>query len=155
MWATNGLLTAAKTDCFHPAKGQHWREMARSIVHTSQAPAAIGPYSQAVLCGSTLYTSGQIGIVPQTGELVAGGVGAQAEQVLANLEQVLQAAGASLRHVVKTTIYLTDMSDFAAVNEVYARYFQDAPPARSTVGVQQLPKAARVEIDAIAVLASP
>lgn len=127
--------------------------MAKSIVHTDQAPAAIGPYSQAVVSGDIIYTSGQIGLVPDTGELAAGGVAAEAEQVLANLQQVLVAAGSSFEQVVKTTIYLTDLTKFGVVNDVYARFFAHNPPARSTVGVRALPRGAAVEIDAIATLA--
>jgi len=119
-------------------------------VVTAAAPAAIGAYSQAVVCGGLVFCSGQIGLDPQTGELVPGGVAAEADRVLANLSAVLRAAGSDFDAVTKVTIYLTDMADFAAVNDIYARRLGDARPARATVGVAALPKGARVEIDAIA-----
>jgi 2-iminobutanoate/2-iminopropanoate deaminase len=122
----------------------------RRVVATDRAPAAIGPYGQAVVAGGWVFTAGQIALVPGTGELVAGDVSAQAERVLENLKAVLEAAGTSLARVVKTTIYLADMADFAAVNAVYARYFPEQPPARSTVAVRGLPKGAAVEIDVVA-----
>jgi len=122
----------------------------RRVVATDRAPAAIGPYSQAVVAGGMVYTAGQIALVPGTGELAAGDVAAQTERVLENLKAVLAAAGSSLGKVVKTTIYLADMADFAAVNAVYARYFPEEPPARSTVAVRGLPKGAAVEIDVVA-----
>lgn len=119
-------------------------------VRTDDAPAPIGPYSQAIQAGSELFCSGQIPIDPRTGEMIEGDASAQADRVLRNLGAVLQAGGMSYADVVKTTIFLTDMNDFAAVNEVYARYFDAAKPARSTIAVAALPKGARVEIDAIA-----
>lgn len=119
-------------------------------VRTDDAPAPIGPYSQAIQAGSELFCSGQIPIDPRTGEMIEGDASAQADRVLRNLGAVLQAGGSSYADVVKTTIFLTDMNDFAAVNEVYARYFDAAKPARSTIAVAALPKGARVEIDAIA-----
>lgn len=119
-------------------------------VRTDDAPAPIGPYSQAIQAGSELFCSGQIPIDPRTGEMIEGDASAQADRVLRNLGAVLQAGGLSYADVVKTTIFLTDMNDFAAVNEVYARYFDAAKPARSTIAVAALPKGARVEIDAIA-----
>ncbi|OGU08394.1 MAG: hypothetical protein A2W29_05900 [Gemmatimonadetes bacterium RBG_16_66_8] len=125
--------------------------MSPEIVSTAQAPQAIGPYSQAVSVGSNVYTAGQIGLDPAKMELVPGGVAEQTDQVLRNLAAVLEAAGTSLGHVVKTTVYLVDMADFAAMNEVYARHFATHRPARSTVAVAGLPRQARVEIDAIAV----
>lgn len=122
-------------------------------VRSNDAPAPIGPYSQAVRSGNELFCSGQIPLDPQSGELVGGNdPAAQAEQALRNLGSVLEAAGMSFANVVKTTIFLVDMNDFAAVNEVYARFVGDTKPARSTVAVAALPKGARVEIDAIAVL---
>lgn len=124
--------------------------MDRRIVLTNKAPGAIGPYSQAVVAGGFVFTAGQIALVPGTGELVGPDVRAQAEQVMKNLEAVLHAAGSSFSRVVKTTIYLTDMGDFAAVNEVYAARFPQDPPARSTVAVRALPKGAVVEIDVVA-----
>ena len=126
--------------------------MTRTIIHTEDAPAAVGPYSQAVKTDSTVYTAGQIGLVPGTGKLVEGDVEAQARQVMANLKAVLEAAGTGFDAVVKTTIYLTDMADFAAVNAIYGEVFADAPPARSTVAVAGLPLGALVEIDMVALL---
>ncbi len=123
----------------------------REIVATEAAPQAIGPYSQAVSLGDFVFTSGQIPIDPQTGVFVEGGIAEQTEQVLRNLAEVLRAAGTSLEAVVKTTVFLADMNDFAAMNEVYGRYFSNEPPARSTVQAARLPRDARVEIDAIAV----
>ncbi len=127
--------------------------MSRQIISSTGAPKAIGPYSQAVAApaGRLLFCSGQIPLDPQTGEMVgAGDVRAQTERVLQNLGAVLTAGGASFASVVKTTIYLTDLQDFGAVNEVYARFFTDDPPARATVQVAGLPKGALVEIDAVA-----
>ncbi len=122
-------------------------------VQTPNAPAAIGPYSQAVVCDGWVFCSGQIPLDPATMELVGGDVAAQTEQVLKNLKAVLEAAGASLGTVVKTTVFLSDMGLFGPMNEVYARYFGAHRPARSTVQVAALPKGARVEIDAISALA--
>lgn len=122
----------------------------REIVATEAAPQAIGPYSQAICIGDFVFTSGQIPIDPQTGVFVAGGIAEQTEQVLRNLAEVLRAAGTSLEAVVKTTVFLADMNDFAAMNEVYGRYFSNEPPARSTVQAARLPRDARVEIDVIA-----
>ena len=123
----------------------------RNRVSTPSAPAAIGPYSQAIVAGGFVHCSGQIALDPATGALVPGDVAAQAERVLANLEAVLAAAGSSLARAVKCTVYLKSMSDFAAVNAVYARHFPgDSPPARATVGVAELPKGALVEIDCLA-----
>lgn len=122
------------------------------IVSTDKAPGAIGPYSQAVKAGNMVFCSGQIPIDPSTGEFVPGGVVEQAEQVLKNLTAVLEAAGSGLDMVVKTTVFLADMGDFAAMNEVYARYFGESKPARATVQAARLPKDALVEIDCIAIL---
>ena len=125
----------------------------KSAVSTPLAPAAIGPYSQAVIVGDFVYTSGQVGFNPASGELVEGGIEAQTEQVLHNLEAVLVAAGSSLTQVVKTTVFLKDMNDFAAMNAVYAHRLAPegaTPPARSTVEVARLPREARVEIEAVA-----
>jgi 2-iminobutanoate/2-iminopropanoate deaminase len=124
----------------------------KQIVKTEHAPQAIGPYSQAVVAGGLVFASGQIPLDPQTGEFVAGGTAEQTEQVLRNLTAVLEAAGSSFAQVVKTTVYLADMSDFAAMNEVYGRYFQHEPPARATVQAARLPRDARVEIDVIATM---
>jgi 2-iminobutanoate/2-iminopropanoate deaminase len=122
----------------------------KSPISTSDAPAAIGPYSQAVASGDLVFLSGQIGLDPATGQLVAGGTEAETERVLANLAAVLAATGLSFDHIVRTTIYLVDLADFARVNEIYGRCFSAPYPARATVGVAALPRGARVEIDAIA-----
>ena len=126
--------------------------MSRELIHTAAAPKAIGPYSQAVRAAGLLYTSGQIAIDPSTGEIISGGIAAQAKQVLENLQAVLEAGGASLSSTVKTTIYLADMNDFSTVNNVYAEYFGGALPARATIEVARLPKDALVEIEAIAIV---
>jgi len=123
--------------------------MTRQAIQTNGAPAAIGPYSQAIRSGDLVFCSGQIGLDPATGELVDG-VEAQAERAIRNLASVLDAAGLGFDDVVKTTIFLVDFNDFATVNEIYARFMPDPPPARSTIGVGALPKGARVEIEAIA-----
>jgi 2-iminobutanoate/2-iminopropanoate deaminase len=123
--------------------------MTRRAVSTSAAPPAAGPYSQAIMTDDLVFCAGQLGADPTTGEL-ADGVEAQAERALRNLEGVLDAAGCTLADVVKTTVFLADIADFAAVNAVYARFMPDPPPARSTFGVAALPKAGRVEIEAIA-----
>lgn len=120
-------------------------------VSTDNAPKAIGPYSQAVVTDNVVYTAGQVALDPTSGELVGTSVAEQTEQVLKNIAAVLAASGSSLGQVVKTTVYLADMADFAAMNEVYARHFGGHRPARSTVQAAGLPKGARVEIDAIAV----
>lgn len=119
-------------------------------IHTDDAPEAIGPYSQAVVTGNWVFCSGQIPIDPASGELLDGGVTEQTERVLSNLRAVLEKAGASLSTVVKTTVYLSDMDDFAEMNDVYARYFGGHRPARATVQAGALPKAVAVEIDAVA-----
>lgn len=122
-----------------------------TAVTTARAPAAIGPYSQAVVAGGFLFLSGQIGLDPESGQLVGGGIAAEAEQVLRNLEAVLDAAGLTFAEVTRTTVYLVDLADFAAVNDAYARFIHAPHPARATVGVAALPRGARVEIDAVAV----
>ncbi len=122
----------------------------RQIVQTKQAPDAIGPYSQAVTANGLVFTSGQIPIDPATGQFVSGGITEQTQQVLKNLAAVLEAAGSSLQQVIKTTVYLADMQDFVAMNEVYATFFGAEPPARSTVQAARLPRDARVEIDVVA-----
>jgi 2-iminobutanoate/2-iminopropanoate deaminase len=127
----------------------------KRTITTSSAPAAIGPYSQAVAIGGLVFCSGQIGLDPQSGELVPGGVEAQTRQVLQNLEKVLEAAGSGLAHVVKTTVFLADMQDFAAMNAAYGEVLGGNPPARSTVAVRALPKGALVEIEAVALPAPP
>jgi 2-iminobutanoate/2-iminopropanoate deaminase len=120
------------------------------VAHTDKAPQAIGPYSQAVSNGDYVYTAGQIGLDPATADLVAGGIQAETRQALTNLSHVLEASGSSLSLALKTTVYLSDMQEFGAMNSVYAEFFPSEPPARSTVGVVSLPKGARVEIDVIA-----
>lgn len=122
------------------------------IVTTDKAPGAIGPYSQAVKAGGMVFCSGQIPIDPATGEFVSEVVAEQTEQVLKNLSEVLVAAGTTLNNVLKTTVFLADMNDFAEMNEVYSRYFSENKPARATVQAAALPRGARVEIDCIAVL---
>ncbi len=124
----------------------------REPIATDRAPQAIGPYSQAVRAGTHVFCSGQIPIDPATGLIIDGDVSVQTRQVLTNLSKVLEAAGASLDHVVKTTVYLADMDDFAAMNAVYATFFSAPAPARSTVQAARLPRDARVEIDVIAVV---
>lgn len=125
--------------------------MQRTVIATPAAPAAIGPYSQAIRAGNLVFTSGQIPLDPATGQMVTGDLTAETRRVLDNLAAVLAAAGVGFADVVKTTIFLTDMGDFAAVNALYAERFAGAPPARATVQVARLPKDARVEIEMIAV----
>jgi 2-iminobutanoate/2-iminopropanoate deaminase len=124
----------------------------RETVKTEKAPAAIGPYSQGIRSGGFLFCSGQIPLDPATGKMVEGGIKVQTERVLENLEAVLTSGGASLRSVVKTTVYLADLADFPAMNAVYGTFFPEEPPARATVQVAKLPAGALVEIDAIASL---
>ena len=127
--------------------------MPRQPVHSDAAPRAIGPYSQAVRMGDALYLSGQIPLDPATGDMVAGDIGMQATRVFENLKAVLAAAGATFDDVARVAIYLVDLGDFGAVNEVMARYFSEPYPARSTLGVAALPKGAAVEVDVIAIVA--
>ena len=124
----------------------------KQIIHTDNAPAAIGPYSQAVRAGNTLYISGQIPIDPATGKVVEGNIREQTEQVMKNIGAVLRAAGGDYDKVVKSTCLMADMNDFAAMNEVYARHMGDARPARAAVEVSRLPRGVDVEIDAIAIV---
>ncbi len=124
----------------------------KSVIQTSTAPAAIGPYSQAVVSNGLIFLSGQIPLDPATGQLVEGDITSQTARVLENLKAVLQAAGSSLDRVLKTTVYLKDLAEFGRMNEVYGRFFPSAPPARSTVEVARLPRDARVEIDVIAAI---
>jgi len=124
----------------------------KEIVTTENAPGAIGPYSQAIKAGGMVFCSGQIPIDPKTGEFISQVVSEQTEQVLVNLSEVLKAAGTSLDNVVKTTVFLADMSDFVEMNEVYSRFFSDNKPARATVQAARLPRDAKVEIDCIAVI---
>ena len=124
----------------------------REVISTEGAPKAIGPYSQAIRAGGLLFTSGQVAIDPATQQVIAGDVAAQTERVLKNLGAVLQASGSGFEKVLRCTVFLKNMGDFAAMNEVYGRYFTSAPPARSTVEVARLPKDVLVEIDAIALV---
>ncbi|PDW01911.1 RidA family protein [Candidatus Viridilinea mediisalina] len=124
--------------------------MQRTVVRTTHAPAAIGPYSQAIVAGGMVFVSGQLPVDAQTGEMEAGDIRAMTRRIFANLEAVLEAAGTSLAHVVKMTVFLADMDDFQAMNSVYAEFFPENPPARSTVQVARLPRDARIEIEAIA-----
>jgi 2-iminobutanoate/2-iminopropanoate deaminase len=126
--------------------------MERQVIATKNAPAAVGPYSQAIRAGNLVYTAGQLGLDPQTGKLVSGGVQAQTRQALTNLQAVLHAAGGALANVVKTTVFLQDMADFQAMNAVYAEFFTDAPPARSAIQAAALPLGGLVEIEAVAVI---
>jgi 2-iminobutanoate/2-iminopropanoate deaminase len=126
--------------------------MKREIVHTDKAPKAIGPYSQAIRTDSMIYAAGQTGIDPATGDLIAGGVEEQTRQVLTNLQNVIETAGSSFKNVVKTTVFLKDMNDFAKMNAIYAEYFGENPPARSTIAVAGLPKGGLVEIEAVALI---
>ena len=124
----------------------------KQVIHTDSAPAAIGPYSQAIQIGDLLFVSGQVPIDPSTGAIVEGDIKAHAQQSLNNLKAILNAAGTNMGAVVKTTVFLNDMNDFAAMNEVYAQFFQEPYPARSAVQVARLPKDVLVEIEAIAQL---
>jgi 2-iminobutanoate/2-iminopropanoate deaminase len=124
----------------------------KKIIKTDSAPQAIGPYSQAVIANGLLFASGQIPIDPRTGEVVEGGITEQAEQVLKNITALLSSANISIEQVIKSTVFLLDMNDFSAMNEVYGRYFKNNPPARSTIQVARLPRDVRVEIEIIAVV---
>jgi 2-iminobutanoate/2-iminopropanoate deaminase len=124
-------------------------EIMKSVVSTKKAPAAIGPYSQAIKANGLLFTAGQIAMSPSTGDIISGGVAEQTKQVLDNLKAVIEASGASMSAVVKTTVYLTKSEDFAPMNEIYAQFFANDPPARTTIFVASLPKNVAVEIDAI------
>lgn len=126
--------------------------MKREIVHTDKAPKAIGPYSQAIRTETMIYTAGQTGLDPATGELIGSTVEEQTRQVLINLQNVVEAAGSTLAHVVKTTVFLKDMNDFSKMNAIYAEFFGQNPPARSTVAVAGLPKGGVVEIEAVALV---
>lgn len=127
--------------------------MTKKVVQTEKAPKAIGPYSQAICTDAMVFTAGQIALDPATMELIPGGVEEQTRQVLTNLSHVLEAAGSSLGHVVKTTVFLKDMADFPKMNAVYSEFFAENPPARSTIAVAGLPKGGLVEIEAVALLA--
>lgn len=126
--------------------------MPKSAVFTDKAPAAVGPYSQAIISGNLVFTAGQTGLIPGTRNLVEGGVREQTRQTLTNVKTILEAAGTSLENVLKTTVFLADINDFAAMNEVYATFFPNVPPARSTFQVARLPLDALVEIETIATL---
>lgn len=126
--------------------------MSRQVVRTQDAPAAIGPYSQAIIAGGFIFTAGQIPLVPGTGQLVEGGIAEQTRQALENIKAILQAAGTDLSRVVKTTVFLQRMSDFAEMNAVYGEYFPSDAPARSTIEVAKLPKDALVEIEVVALV---
>ena len=126
--------------------------MDRKVISTNAAPAAIGPYSQAVAANGFVFCSGQVPFVPETGELLSGSIAQETERCMRNLEAVLREAGSGLDRIVKTTIYVTDMDDFGEVNEAYGSFFTEAPPARATVGVAALPKGARVEIECVGTL---
>ena len=126
--------------------------MNKKVIQTDKAPKAIGPYSQAIRTNTMIYTAGQIGLDPVSGELVAGAVEEQTRQALTNLQNVIEAAGSTLAHVVKTTVFLKDMNDFPKMNTIYSEFFHENPPARSTVAVAGLPKGGLVEIEAVAVI---
>jgi 2-iminobutanoate/2-iminopropanoate deaminase len=129
--------------------------MATTTISTQGAPRAIGPYSQGITANGFLFTAGQVGFDPASGELVDGGIAEQTHRVLQNIRAILRAGGTDVDHVVKTTVFLVDMADFALMNEVYAEFFGDHRPARSTVAVASLPRGARVEIEAVAAVTSP
>jgi 2-iminobutanoate/2-iminopropanoate deaminase len=124
--------------------------MVHEKIESKMAPKAIGPYSQAIRVGEFVFVSGQIPIDPDTGELTGGDIAQQTDRALRNIQAILEAAGLSMQEVVKTTVYLTDLADFAGMNEVYKRFFTSVPPARSTVGVSALPKGVKIEIEVIA-----
>ncbi len=124
--------------------------MEKKIVATAKAPSAIGPYSQAIRIGDFLYTSGQISLDPETMEMITGGIEVETERVLQNLKAILEADGLSQKNVIRTTVYLTDLSEFTKMNQVYEKFFEETKPARACVQVAALPKGAKVEIDAIA-----
>lgn len=126
--------------------------MIKEVIHSDRAPRALGPYSQAVKIGNLIFVAGQIPVDPDTGEIVQGDIRRQTKQVLLNVEAVLAAAGATLGHVVKTTVFLTDMNDFTNMNETYAGFFMDRPPARACIEVTALPRGVSIEIDAVASL---
>lgn len=126
--------------------------MSKRIVRTENAPDAIGPYSQAVVAGGFVYTAGQLALDPRTGQLVPGDVRIQTKRVMENIKAILESAGSSLANVVKTTVFLRDMNDFGAMNEIYGSYFQEEPPARSTFQVAKLPRDGAVEIEVVALL---
>lgn len=124
--------------------------MSKQVIATAKAPAAVGPYSQGIVAGGLVFTAMQIPLVPGSGELASGGIEAQTRQVLDNVQAVLEAAGSSLARAAKVTVYLADLTDFGAVNEIYATYFPDAPPARAVVEVAGIPKGALIAMEAVA-----
>lgn len=124
----------------------------KKVIKTKKAPDAIGPYSQGILVGKFLFISGQIAIVPETGELIKGDIESETEQILKNIKAIVEEAGGSMENIVKTTIYLKDMSNFSNINEIYGKFFSIEPPARATVEISNLPKSVDIEIEAIAVL---
>jgi 2-iminobutanoate/2-iminopropanoate deaminase len=144
--AESGRFKVAASICIHQAA----EILMREVVSTKDAPQAIGPYSQAIKANGFVFTSGQIAIDPSTQQVIAGDVAAQTERVLRNLSEILEAAGSGLGKVMRATVFLKNMNDFAAMNQVYGKYFSSAPPARSTVEVARLPKDVLVEIDVIA-----
>ena len=148
--ALAGGVALASRPGFGENESNYFGDDMRDVIATNDAPKAIGPYSQAIKANGFIFVSGQIPIDPATQQLIEGDVAAQTERVLKNLSGILTAAGSSLQNVVKAGVFLKNMSDFAAMNEVYGRYFKDAPPARSTVEVARLPKDVLVEIDVIA-----
>jgi len=127
--------------------------LSKKTIHTDSAPKALGPYSQAIKAGDFIYTAGQVGLDPRTGEIVSGGIEAETKQVFLNIQNILVAAGSSLELVIKTTVYLRDIQDFGAMNGIYATFFPSNPPARSTVQVAALPRGVAIEIDTVAIVA--
>lgn len=125
--------------------------LSKSTIHTNSAPKALGPYSQAIKAGEFIYTAGQVGLDPETGEIVSGGIEAETRQTLTNIKNILEAAGSDLDHVIKTSVYLREIQDFAAMNAVYATFFPTNPPARTTVQVAALPRGVAIEIDTVAI----
>ena len=145
-------VVSAQTSAQKAATKNQRPALTRRVIKTDKAPQGIGVYSQAIVYGDLVFTSGQIGMNPATGQMAEGGFAEQAEQVLRNLAAVLEAAGSDMSQVLKTTVFLADMDDFNAMNEIYRRHFKENPPARSTVQVARLPRNARIEIEAIAVV---
>jgi 2-iminobutanoate/2-iminopropanoate deaminase len=143
-----------KLECLRTSIQRSEDHVSKQAISTAQAPAAIGPYSQAIRSGNLIFVSGQIPLDPSTGQLVEGDAAVQTERVLRNLAAILDAAGASLAQVLKTTVYLKDLGDFGKMNEVYARFFGDRPPARATVEVARLPRDVSVEIELVAEVGS-
>ncbi len=148
----SSLVSAQTASGKAAAKKQRGGTSPRRVIKSDKTPQGSGVLSQAIVAGELVFTSGQIGIDPKTGKMVEGGFAPQAEQVLRNLAAVLEAAGSDMSHVLKTTVFLADMDDFNAMNEIYRRHFKEDPPARSTVQVARLPRNARIEIEAIALV---